>query len=306
MTLQKIICKICGSLGIEQYFKNDDRILKCKNCEVVFQSPKILYNYPDGLEKYYSERFISPKYTSENRIKFLKKNSAEILKILNKYIGNPKGLKLLDIGANIGVFVNEAIKRGYEAVGIEPSKNLVSYAEGIGIPIFESTVEKFNPRGDFEIITMFHVLEHLSSPIGVLKKLNSIHKKKGFLIIEVPNIKSYMAKKDGISWKFIAYEHIFYFSPKTISDILKNLGYKIMLVKKRNFELKYLNIRKLAEYLWGRPSNRNRFIKKVELPDDPFKFSQGSLFKRIVKKLILLAIKILGRKDHILIIAQKT
>lgn len=277
--------------------------MKCDKCKVGFLSPEILFS---DLKKYYSERFTTEKYVKPERLIFLENNSRELLDIINRYSRYKRNAVLLDVGTNIGIFVKEALKNEYEAMGIEPSKAMADYANNLGIPIIRSTIEDFNPKKTFDIITIFHTLEHLAEPIEVLNKLKSIQNKNGLLIIEVPNIESYMAKKDGISWKFIAYEHIFYFSPKTISVVLSNLGYKIVSIKKRNSELTTMNIRKLMRYFLGGSLSRDRFTPKVESADNDTQFKSGSnLFKKIVRKILISAIKIFGREDHILVIAQK-
>lgn len=299
----KTNCKLCGSAKVNFFFSDDDRILECNKCRIVFLSPDILLN---NLEKYYSERFIAGKYTSLERSAFLENNSKELLNFIDRYTRPQRNISLLDIGANIGFFVKEAVKRGYDAVGVEPSKNMATYAKSLGIPIIETTIDKFNPQKSFDIITIFHVLEHLDNPTEVLNKLKSIHSENGFLVLEVPNIESYIAKKDELSWRFIALEHIFYFSPKTISAILQKLGYKIVRIKKRNNELGIMSIRKLIRYFWGRSLNRNRFIQKSEFSDNYNQFEpRGNLFKKFVRKVLISAIKLFGREDHILIIAQK-
>ena len=300
----KLSCKLCGSAKVNSFFRGDDRVLKCNSCNVVFLAPNILSG---DLEKYYSERFAAEKYVSPERLAFLENNSKELLNIVEKFSSSKRNPALLDIGSNIGVFVKEAIKKGYDAVGIEPSKAMFRYATNLGVPMVSSTIEEFNPEKTFDIITIFHTLEHLANPIEVLSKLKSVHNQNGFLILEVPNIESYMAKKDGISWKFIAYEHIFYFSPETISDILQGLGYKIVSIKRRNNELSIMSIRKLMRYFLGPYLNRNRFVPKAEFVDvyNQFEARKDNLFKTFVRKILISVIKILGRQDHILVVAQK-
>ena len=290
-------CKICGSSKTVFNFPSDSRVLKCSDCGIVFLAPEMTMANPGD---YYSERFRADKYTDEDTKKFLCEDSRELLKIIEKI--RTQG-NLLDIGASIGMFVDEANKHGYEAMGIEPSKNLVAKARELSIPVTESTIEEFNTNRNFNLITMFHVFEHLAEPLKALDKIRSIQSDRGLLIIEVPNIESYLAKKDGIFWKFIALEHLFYFSDKTLSRVLENAGYKIVLTKKRNFELNRLNIRKLIGYFIGKKLAKDRFFVKKESQTDAF--VKDSISKLLIRKLLLFLISLLGREDHVLIIAQK-
>lgn len=290
-------CKICGSPNVVFNFPNDSRILKCSNCGIIFLAPEMTMKNPGD---YYSERFGADKYTNEDTKKFLRENSRELVKIIQKI--RTQG-NLLDIGTNIGIFVDEANRSGYWAVGIEPSKNLAAKAKELGIPVTESTIENFNSGRTFDLITMFHVLEHLSEPLKSIEKIKSMQVSGSLLIIEVPNIESYQAKKDGIFWKFMALEHLFYFSDKTLSRILQKAGYKIIQIKKRNFELNRLNIRKLVRYFVGKKLLKDRFFIKKESQADMF--VKDSILKSLLRKILLFLISLMGRQDHILIIAEK-
>jgi len=296
--MDNVRCKICDSQDIVPNFSNDDRILKCKNCGIIFLSPALVMEKPGD---YYSDRFVAEKYTNESTKRSLRDNSRVALALIKEF--KPKG-SLLDIGTNIGMFVDEANKGGYKAMGIEPSRNLVIQAKQLAIPVISSTIEKFQPDTAFDIITMFHVLEHITEPLKALGRIDSMQAANGLLVLEVPNIESYMAKKDGISWKFIALEHLFYFSPKSISKFLDKAGYKIMKIKKRNFELNQLSIGKLLKYIAGARSDRNRFFVKNESGEKILPVDRA-LLKKIARKLLLFLIKLLGREDHILIIARK-
>jgi len=290
-------CKICRSRSLTSYYPGDYRLLKCQDCGIIFLASEMAMK---DTEDYYSKRFINHKYTSESTKLYLRKNSREVLNIIKKF--RPNG-NLLDIGTNIGIFVEEANKQGYVAVGIEPSKTLSAEAARLGIPVIESTIEKFDPKNTFDVITMLHVLEHLQDPLEVLKKIRSLQSDDGLLVLEVPNIESYLGEKDGIFWKFIALEHLFYFSERNISGILKRAGYKVLVIKKRNFELNRLNIRKLIRYFIGKKLTRDRFFNKKE------SLAAGllneCLLKSVVRKFLIFFIHILGREDRILIIAQK-
>lgn len=291
-------CKICGSSKAVFNFPSDSKVLKCSDCGIVFLAPEMTMANPGD---YYSERFTAEKYTDENTQRFLRENSRELLKIIEKV--RTQG-SLLDIGTNIGILVDEANRSGYQAIGIEPSRNLVLKAEELGIPVTESTIESFNSSKTFDLITMFHVFEHLAEPLRALEKIKSIQVDGGLLIVEVPNIESYLAKKDGVFWKFIAREHLFYFSDKSLSRILEMAGYKILLTKKRNFELNRLNIRKLIRYFAGKRLAKDRFFIKKE--SQAVVFIKDSSSKLLIRKILLFLINLLGRQDHILVIAKKS
>jgi SAM-dependent methyltransferase len=292
-------CKLCGSDGISLFFEHDDRMLRCNRCGVGFLSPALVTYNPD---EYYGGESHYGCAPNERTQKLAAENAKEVLRYLVKFI-EPRGRSLIDIGAHHGIFVREANAAGFQANGIEPNAAAQQWAKRHGIPVAVSRIEQFGTTAPLDVVTMFHVLEHLPDPIGSLRKARALLKENGLLVLEVPNSDSYLARKDGMSWKFIAFEHLFYFSEENISGILKRAGYKVLTIKKRNFELSRLNIRKLIRYFVGRGSSRNRFFIKKEssaagLVNDGF-------LKSLIRKILIFFIRVLGREDHILVIAQK-
>lgn len=298
--MPNIICKICGGICSTNYFKGDNRILSCMDCGVAILSPELIES---DLGKYYRE---SLAYSHISNYKKKRENARSLLKILSKYIH--KGQALLDIGANTGDFVKEANILGLLAIGIEPNEKFVSLARDMVIPVYESSIENFNSEKKFDVITIFDVLEHCNNPLSVLKKINALLKIGGIIAIEVPNLNSFLAKKYRISWKFIALEHLYYFTENNLAGILENLGFDIEKRQKRNIDINYLNTRKLLKYLFPGKISRNRFFKKAAINNDTDLRGDVSIsrdIKNIINRILCFLIKLLGREDHILIIARK-
>jgi len=117
----------------------------------------------------------------------------------------------------------------------------------------------------------------------------------------VPDIKSYLSQKDGLSWRYIAKEHLFYFSGDSLKKLLETEGFKILEIKKDHTNLSAQSIRQLLRYLIGRSIVRDRFKDKsfagrVEVP-------KPNWFKRFLKMMIIRLIKIIKREDFILLVA---
>lgn len=294
-------CKICGSENTGPYFTDEPRILQCQKCRVVFLSPEAVNYEP---EQYYSEKSHYSRLPAEWEIKRGRENARNVVKFINKYI-KPSGKSLLDVGSHIGLFVHEATRAGFTAEGIETNRTAVSWATEHNIPIQNYDIETFSSNKKYDVITLFHVLEHLPNPRTALGKFGGYINDGGYMIIEVPNIDSHLAKKDGPAWKFIALEHLFYFSDETLGNILKNLGFKIIVVKRRNYEIQYLNLKKIFRYFWGKPLVRKRLISKEEMAGEKEIPVDGRFIKLIFKKVLIWWINILGHEDHILIIARK-
>jgi len=243
------------------------------------------------------------------RAKIQIESSQNFLKLISRYLNPSQHKKLLDVGAGGGILVDEANKFGFDAVGIEINKLLVAEATKRNIPVLWGNIENieifpFNYK--FDIIVLNHLLEHLNDPVKTLSKLKEYLRDGGFLIIEVPNIESYLAKKHKLSWKYIALEHIFYFSEKTLSKILSQIGFKIIDVKRRNFEISHFSGRTMLQYILGTKIKRDRFKMKVpRISERTPQIKRENFFKKIIKRFLVFLIKILGREDHLIFITKK-
>lgn len=304
------ICPLCKGETTD-WFPGDPRVLQCRSCEIVFLSKKLqIKNLDDyyGLGNYWQDRLASP----ENR-ELLYQNTRQQLRLVVNCLRKPvAGLKLLDVGSHEGVFVEEANHLGFWAIGLEPNKLQVAQARDRGTPLFQGTIENWENSEDFDVITAFHILEHVADPDRVLIKLAHCLKEGGLLVLEVPNIESFLARRHGLGWRFIALEHLFYFSPFTLNSLLDRTGFKIILSEKRNPEIAFLNLNQISHYFVPRAVKRNSFaMKSLPLSGCSHLPPGVALLRKLVgflkiKKLAALAVKFLDREDHLFIIARKT
>ena len=161
------------------------------------------------------------------------------LKLLEKYIIK-KGT-LLDIGCGKGHLIQQAKKHGWNCSGYDVDCTSVEYfSKKLDVKMFCGVFEQINWQpNSYDVVSMHHVLEHLKNPVNYLKIINSILVEGGILFIVIPNIKSlssilkFRLEKLGIRKKNIAkyYDtshHLFWYEPKTLSNILTKQGYKIL------------------------------------------------------------------------------
>lgn len=161
------------------------------------------------------------------------------LKLVNG-LGSGKG-ELLDIGAGTGDFLSVAKEDGWKVSAIEPSEKAKSIAKSKGIAFSESTEEL--SEASFDAITMWHVLEHVPDPSAQLAELNRLLKPNGFIIIAVPNHKSYDAKIYGEFWA--AYDvprHLWHFSKESIAKLAEDAGLKLIKTLPMPFDAYYVSL----------------------------------------------------------------
>jgi 2-polyprenyl-3-methyl-5-hydroxy-6-metoxy-1,4-benzoquinol methylase len=199
----------------------------------------------DNLGKYYeSEDYIS--HTDNKRSLFERlyhfiKNIALKSKVnlINAH-QRSKG-SLLDIGAGTGDFLSIAKKDGWVTTGIEPSDRAKAIAISKGVSFAEQTTELKN--NSFDVITMWHVLEHVPNLEEQIKELKRLLKPKGTLLVAVPNFKSFDAKHYGKFWA--AYDvpiHFWHFSKTAIKILFEKEEMKVEKVVPMKFDSFYVSL----------------------------------------------------------------
>ncbi|WP_246516163.1 class I SAM-dependent methyltransferase [Aequorivita echinoideorum] len=198
----------------------------------------------DQLSKYYeSDEYISHTDNNSGLInklyQYVKsisiRQKVNLINLENKGAGN-----LLDIGAGTGDFLYGAEEKGWKIHGVEPNKRASDVARQKGINL-ENSLDKFNNQ-TFDVITLWHVLEHLPNLDDSINRINGLLKKDGTLIIAVPNYKSFDAKYYKEYWA--AYDvprHFWHFSKKSIEKIFCN-EYKLKKIKPMYFDSFYVSL----------------------------------------------------------------
>jgi 2-polyprenyl-3-methyl-5-hydroxy-6-metoxy-1,4-benzoquinol methylase len=208
----------------------------------------ILITFPKpNLEKlpsyYESEDYISHtdgKRTLFERMYHLIKNIAlkNKLKLINTK--SQKG-KLLDIGAGTGDFLVVANNDGWQTIGTEPSEKAKGIAINKGVKFAESLSSLEN--NSFDVITMWHVLEHVPNLEEYIIELKRLLKPSGTIIIAVPNFKSFDAEYYGKFWA--AYDvprHIWHFSKTAIDKLFSEKKMKLVEVLPMKFDSFYVSL----------------------------------------------------------------
>ncbi len=138
---------------------------------------------------------------------------------------------LLDFGCGAGGFLLRARQTAAHITGVEIEKRMVPHFQKEDLEVFSDLADV---KGSFDIITLFHVLEHMDDPITLLNKLSSKLDTDGQMIIEVPSADDALLKlyeSDSFS-QFIYWScHLFLFTPTNIAFLAKKAGLKINYIK---------------------------------------------------------------------------
>ena len=149
--------------------------------------------------------------------------------------------RILDIGAGTGDFLTVAKNDGWQTLGIEPSDRAKGIAINKGISFVENT--KTLENQSFDVITMWHVLEHVPDLDFQIKELKRLLKPEGTLIIAVPNFKSFDAKYYQSYWApFDVPIHFWHFSKKAIQLLFQKQNMKLEKVLPMKFDSFYVSL----------------------------------------------------------------
>jgi len=137
--------------------------------------------------------------------------------------------RLLEIGCASGVFMAHMAAQGWNVSGIELSHHAARRAQQAGLNVYLGTVElALAPAQPFDLIVGWMVLEHLHEPIRVLRTLRAWIARTGWLVVSLPNADSADFHWFRRYWYALDLpRHLFHFTPRTLSRILAQSGWRI-------------------------------------------------------------------------------
>lgn len=254
-------CPVCGSSDIDKVFDSVDHfssrelfpVCDCKECGFRFTN-----HFPseDEIGKYYD----SPGYISHsdsdkgltNRMYHLFRRLMLRRKVnLVKRHLKKGNANLLDIGCGTGYFLNAAKERGFTVSGIEKDEKAREKAiTRFGLDVRDETAFFRLERSSYDVVTLWHVLEHLEKLNESIEKMADILSPDGTMVIALPNHQSFDAKWYKEKWA--AYDtprHLWHFTPDTLERLLAN--HNLSVVKKYRMPLDAFYVALLSEQYLG-------------------------------------------------------
>lgn len=177
-------------------------------------------------------------------------NISSKVKLINSFNSSDK--TILDIGAGTGDFLLRAKRDKWKVSGVEPNSIAKENALNKGLLLKTSMSELTETK--FEVITLWHVLEHLPNLKEQIKTISSLLNDNGTLIIAVPNFKSYDAIKYKSFWAaFDVPRHLWHFSKESLPLLFAKHGLEVVNTKPMLFDAYYVSM--LSEkYKTGKPN----------------------------------------------------
>ena len=228
------VCDLCGSGKLEQEFTvNDCTLLKCGACGLVFTSPRYSEDY---LLRMYKDQYYenAPSYLSSQ----LQQPSEDLYRLamsIKKMLPRKNGagaLRALDVGCGAGNAVAAFKSARWEAVGIDLNETAIRAGQDLGLSLYARDIAEIEPRS-FDVVTAFHVLEHVSSPKTFLNQCASCLVPQGILVIDVPNYGSRNSRRLRERWPNLYPNlHLYQFTIATLKKYLVTLDLDVISMGK--------------------------------------------------------------------------
>lgn len=234
-------------------------VYRCADCGF-FQCANLtdVLQYYEGLTDTAYEKSREPRSLQERKL----------LEIVQRY---RLAGRLLDIGAGSGILVEQALRMGFAAEGVEPSRWLHEQAKRRGLPVHLGIFPSSDVSPPYDVITLVDVLEHVPNPVGLLTDIRAALSEQGYAFVVTPDVGSFIAQLLGNRWWHYRIAHIGYFNRTTLRRAMERAGFEVVAFVRPGwyFDLAYIWER-ISTYLprflrlWA-PS----FFSKVIIPLNP-------------------------------------
>jgi len=147
--------------------------------------------------------------------------SRQARRLLGVFKSYQPGGTLLDVGAGSGILVEQAKAAQYDAIGIEPSRWAAALAQARGLAVFPGIFPQAAPRSSYDVITLIDVVEHVSTPVPLLRDVAAHLSARGIAVVVTPDVASVAARVMGANWWHYRVAHIGYFDRTTLTTALE-------------------------------------------------------------------------------------
>lgn len=221
--INNICCNNCNNIYFDTILCKDKyNLFKCRNCGLLFTNPQPKIK---ELEDYYSKNYFNHWFIYPEV-----KNKTDLWRInfIKNYLSK-NNINILDFGAGIGNFLSIAKKKNpdWNTYGIELSAFAQDYAaKNYNITLTDlQSIKNLNIK--FDVITLWHTIEHLTNPDKIILELKSLLVPAGLLFIETPNTNSFLTKIRGLK-SLNLIEHLFHYTPETLEYLFLKNDFKVL------------------------------------------------------------------------------
>ena len=238
---EKPCCLLCGGDAATPFIEAEDdlggrpgrfRFVRCSDCGLVYQSPRLSFEH---IGAYYDDEYIAHRKKTDWGLLTplydwaMGKHDREKLALVLRYQPLDSGSRVLDIGCGAGTFLAQVVERsGASACGVDfKDLSFLPWMERVEFRQGTLGQQDFGPRR-FDLITMWHFLEHDYTPRDTLERARDLLAPGGRLVIEVPRLDSLSFRLFRERWPGLqAPQHTMLFDAETLRRMLEQTGFQI-------------------------------------------------------------------------------
>lgn len=233
MNIVECSCDICGSSAKTPIFVKEGFVhVRCNCCGLVYVNPR-LRDHLDG------QVFSGTAEMGEDSL-----SSSQVKRIIHELEQMEKfrsANQILEIGPGKGWFLEQALRIGWETWAVEVNIRAIDRLRKMGVQhVLAQPAESFEvPQGNFDVIRMWDVIEHLASPRRALSIAYRALRPGGLVRLSTTNFASLSRIINGPNWVYLnGADHVILFEPKTMTRILKDSGFSDIKIRTRSFNLR--------------------------------------------------------------------
>ena len=227
-------CTACGSEESETFdLDGDNRLKKCRSCGTVsalrYADPADVYT--DGYMFGQTQFGVDVRHPEFQQ--YLLRVAHRRMELIERVSGGPGSI--LDVGSGTGEVLMAARERGWEVQGVEPERTGAQMAIDRGLPVAVAMLEESGvPERSWDVVSAFHVVEHVPDVRGFLKMLARWARPGGHVAVEVPNFQSLHGRRFRDVWiqhHLRPLEHLSHFTPDTLERTLRGSGLDPQMIR---------------------------------------------------------------------------
>jgi 2-polyprenyl-3-methyl-5-hydroxy-6-metoxy-1,4-benzoquinol methylase len=233
-------CDMCGVDDAELLFeKKSFKHVRCRQCGMVYVNPR-LQNTMEKQQDFY-DGFINASGSIEEAINedYRGARRKRLRAEAKSYLSYNKTGHIMDLGCGFGAFLKASNEEGWEhPEGIEVIPQMAAYVQKI-FPVKTKPLEDEQYDANlFDVVRLNNVIEHLPSPMALVKAVYHILRPGGLFVISTPNFNSFSVAMCGPDWQYIGGDdHIYLFTPTTLKCLLENNGFRVVKMKTKGLHL---------------------------------------------------------------------
>jgi len=234
--LEWVPCNLCGQDStIEMFHAQGFCLVRCSGCGLAYVNPRL----PESARgEVYDDDYIRGHTGGEELdgdfVWTVEPTSWEATRVRYATRGIMKG-RLLEVGCATGRFLSAVRQKGWEIWGVEFNRRAACVAaERLGCTVVVGGFEQAQlPEGHFDVICLFHVIEHMLDPFAAVRKIRALLRQNGRVLLECPDFGSGNARKLGPGWIMVQpKEHLYYFDECSLRKLLEGAGFRVEKVRR--------------------------------------------------------------------------